>query len=152
MCDSFMCVTCLIHVCDMTHSCATWLLHMCDMVHSYVWHGSFVRVTWLIRTCDMAHSHVWHGSFTYVTWLMHMCNMHTMYASAFVNVEMRCLYLYVRVYVYVRVCISICLYLYVNERVAWKIQSTSRVFKGAYGVATISRLLKIIDVFCKRAL
>jgi len=41
----------------MTHSyvwhdsfiCVTWLIHMCDMTHSYVWHDSFICVTWLIH-------------------------------------------------------------------------------------------------------
>jgi len=80
--DSFICVTGLIHMCDMTHSCVwhdsficvTWLIHMrvmcmCDMIHSYVcpvyvyvWHDSFMCVTWLIRTCDVTHSGVWHDS------------------------------------------------------------------------------------------
>jgi len=41
----------------MTHSyvwhdsfiCVTWLIHMCDMTHSYVWHDSFICVTWFIH-------------------------------------------------------------------------------------------------------
>jgi len=79
--------------------CVTWLIHMCDMTHSYVWHdssngcswlyenGSFTCVTWLIHMCDMTHpmdvvrcmgmthSYVWHDSFVCVTWLIHMCDM-----------------------------------------------------------------------------
>ena len=59
----------------MTHSyvwndsfiCVSWLIHMCDMTHSYVWHDSFICVSWLI--------HVWHDSFICVTWLIHMCDM-----------------------------------------------------------------------------
>ena len=47
--------------------CVTWLIHMCDMTHSYVWHDSsngcsslygndsFICVTWLIHMCDMTH-------------------------------------------------------------------------------------------------
>ena len=79
--DSVMCVTRLIHMCDMTHSyvrhdsfiCVTWLIHMCDMTHSYVWHDSFICVTWLIHMCDMTHSYVWHDSFIFATWLIHIC-------------------------------------------------------------------------------
>ena len=43
--DSFICVTWLIHMCDMTHSCVPWLIHMCDMTHSCVCHDSFQCVT-----------------------------------------------------------------------------------------------------------
>jgi len=75
--DSFICVTWLIRMCDMTRSyvwhdsfiCATWLVHICDMSHSYVRHDSFIRVTCLIHTCDMTRSYVWHDSFICVTWL-----------------------------------------------------------------------------------
>jgi len=31
--------------------CVTWLIHTCDVTHSYVWHDSFIRVSWLIHTC-----------------------------------------------------------------------------------------------------
>jgi len=70
--------------------CVTWLIHMCDMAHSYVWHGVFICVIWIIHMCDTPHSHVWHDSFTYaiwpvyvravacwsrVTWHIHMCDM-----------------------------------------------------------------------------
>ena len=73
--DSFICVTWLIHMCDITHSyvwhdsfiCVTWLIHMCDITHAYVWHDSFICVTWLIHMCDMTHSYVWHDSFLCVS-------------------------------------------------------------------------------------
>ena len=76
--DSFICVTWLIHPCDMTHShdsfiCVTWLIHMCDMTHSYAWHDSFICVTWLIHMRDMTHSYAWHDSFICVPWHIHMC-------------------------------------------------------------------------------
>ena len=35
--DAFICVTWLIHICDMT----TWRTHVCDMTHAYVWHDAF---------------------------------------------------------------------------------------------------------------
>ena len=56
--DSFMCVTWLIHVCDLTNSC--------------VWHESFMYVTWIIHVCDVTHSCMWHDSFIYVTGLIHI--------------------------------------------------------------------------------
>jgi len=71
--------------------CVTWLVHVCDMTRSHVWHDSLHRpchgtlhlffptscmcVTWLIQMCDMTHSYVWHDAFMYVTWLIHICNM-----------------------------------------------------------------------------
>jgi len=59
-----LCVTWLI-VRDMTHSYVwqdsfvfvTGLIHMCNMTHSYGWHDSFICVTWLIHMCDRTHPH-----------------------------------------------------------------------------------------------
>jgi len=89
--DSFICVTWLIHICDMTHSyvqhdsfiCVTWLIHMCAMTHSYVWHDLFTCTAWLIHmcnvtyshVCDVTHSYVRHDSFISATLLLHMCNV-----------------------------------------------------------------------------
>jgi len=56
--------------------CVTWLIHMCDMTHSYVWRDSFICVTWHIHMCDTTHSCVWHDPFICVTRLNHhMCGM-----------------------------------------------------------------------------
>jgi len=41
--------------------CVTWLIHTCDMTLSYVWYCSFVYVAWFIHMCDMTHSYVWYG-------------------------------------------------------------------------------------------
>ena len=99
--DSCICVTWLIHMCDMTHSIrvwhnscifvwydsfvrVTWLVIMCDMTHTYVWEVWFIRVTndkTHAYACDMTYSYawhdslisVWHDSFICVTWLMHTC-------------------------------------------------------------------------------
>jgi len=76
---SFIRVTWLIRMCDMTHlyvrhdsyvwrdscMCATWLIHMCNMTKSYVHMtpGSFTPVVYMF---DMARSNVWHDSFTWV--------------------------------------------------------------------------------------
>jgi len=69
--------------------CVTWLIHMCDMTHSFVLHDSFIVVIWLIHMrgmayvcmCDTTHSYVWHDSFICVTWLIHMCDMTHSYVS-----------------------------------------------------------------------
>jgi len=85
-----ICVTWLIHMCDMPHShvwrdsfffmwCnpfirVTWLVHMCDMTRlSAVLRKCSARsvcVTWLVYLCDMAYSHVWHGPFKRVKWIL----------------------------------------------------------------------------------
>ena len=50
------------YVCHDSFMCVTWLIHMCDMTHSCVWHDSFICVTWLIHVCDMTHSYMkWWG-------------------------------------------------------------------------------------------
>jgi len=63
--DSFICVTWLIHMCDMTPRyvcrdslsiCVPWLIHMCAMTHSYMRHDSFICVTWPWGMCAMTHS------------------------------------------------------------------------------------------------
>ena len=96
-------VTRLIHMWGSTHVmpchayvwrdsciCVTWLMHMCDVTHAYVWRDSFICVTWHIHMCDMTHScvawlifshirclscavsyhsYAWHASFICGTWL-----------------------------------------------------------------------------------
>ena len=92
--DSFVCVTWLIHNCDITYSCeeerrkalafrrsisicvsvcdtcsficVTWFVHMCDMNYSYLRYGSFMSETQLIHMCDMTYSYVWHD--LYIWW------------------------------------------------------------------------------------
>jgi len=99
--DSFICVTWLIHMCDMTHPyvCDLTYAYVCDLTHVYLWgmthpyvyhdsfifmrHDSFICVTWLIHIYEawlihkgnMTHLHVWPDLFVCVTWLIHMCDM-----------------------------------------------------------------------------
>ena len=58
-----------------SYICVTWLIHMCEMTHSYVWHDWFIRVTWLTHVCDMTHLYGCHDWFIRVTWLIHKCGM-----------------------------------------------------------------------------
>ena len=55
----------------------TWLIYMCDMTHLYVWHDSFIFVTWLTHfyACEAVHSYVCHESFMRVTGLIYMSGM-----------------------------------------------------------------------------
>jgi len=105
----FVCVMCLVCVCDMTHSYYHTQLTVLGLIHenthrssqcssqtlSCVTHDSCICVTWLNYTCDMPHScvthdsfirvtclnHVCHDSFIRVTWLIHMCDMVRPYKS-----------------------------------------------------------------------
>jgi len=36
--------------------CVTWLIHVCDVTYSWVWHDSFMCVSWLIHMRDVTHS------------------------------------------------------------------------------------------------
>ena len=80
LCDSFMCVT--------------WLIHVCDMTHSYVWHDSFICVTWLIHMRDTL------CSFSCVTWLW---VSHVTYGWVMSHINESC-HTYVRHSVFVFMC------------------------------------------------
>jgi len=82
---TFMCLTCRVLVCDMTHHrhhwlhYETWRIHVCDMSYSCVRHDGVICVTWRSHTCDMTHSCLWYAAFMCVTWLnivrIHVCDM-----------------------------------------------------------------------------
>jgi len=53
--------------------CVTWLIHMCDMIHWYICYYSFIRVPRVRHTIAMAtawHSYLWHDSIICVPWLI----------------------------------------------------------------------------------
>jgi len=60
-CDSYICVTWLIHVDDLRehrvkrymHAYVKLFIHVCAVTHSYVWCDSFICVAWLIHMCDL---------------------------------------------------------------------------------------------------
>jgi len=150
---AFICVTCRIQMCDMTHShvwysafiCVTWRIHMCDMTFSHMRHDSFLHATyWIfvymfcashICVCDMTLSQEWHDSFPCTTPLIHMRAM------------TRC---YICVTWPTHISDTNHSYLHHDFFLCATTKHTSQVF--TYGVASISRLLKIIGLFCKRAL
>ena len=154
---------------------------MCDMTCSHVWHDSFTCVTLLIHTCDMTHSHVWHDSqvdqvinkvIVEVTGAEHeqrlkkaleVCVMSHMWIILVTRVNQSC-------------CAYVWVVSHVNESCRTYEISTINSWKGhsryeschtcetvsshvwishvahMYGVATVSRIDKIIGLFCKRAL
>ena len=165
--DSCMCVTrtACSYVWHDSFICVTWLTHMCDMIHSYVWHDSFICVTWLIHMCDVTHSYLWHDSLICVTWLIHMCeslnhmcDMTHSYAHVTRSCEGRDSF-----------CIRDMNHSFVWHDsfmcVTWlvRMRNMTRTWTSRYdvthfmcvtrwyGVATISRLLKFVRLFCKRA-
>jgi len=93
------CVSCESRVENLNHNsfvCVTWLMHICDMTYSYAWsetlYGQGVRVmshawvmtrscagddlfacvTWLLHTHVMTNSYAWHDLLIRVTWLIRM--------------------------------------------------------------------------------
>jgi len=101
-----------------------WQIDVCDVTRSCMWRDSFMCVTWQIDVCDVTRSCVWHDSFMCVTWLVHVCDVTR---SCGWRDSFMC--------------------------VTWLIRSNRTIdHTDYYRVATISRLLKIIGLFCKRAL
>jgi len=94
-CDALICVTRLIHMCEMK-----WLIHMCDMTHSYVWHDLYIRVMWLTHSdhmcdmtcralamCDMTHSHGTHSLLSHIAGASESCHVtsHSLLSCAYVR-------------------------------------------------------------------
>jgi len=73
------------YMCHDSFIYVTWLTHIRDMTHPYMWHNSFIYIykeprlcveLWLIiHTCVMTHSYMSRDSFIYVTWLIRICDI-----------------------------------------------------------------------------
>jgi len=124
-CDSIIFVRWLIYMCDTTHS---W--------HAFAWVNSFMAThahmcaAWLIHICDMTHSYVWYDFFTCVIWLVYGTSTYS--------------YAYVCDTTQSHVCRDIFMCM---TRLFHMCAMTHFI----YGVATISRLLTIIRLFCKNS-
>jgi len=75
------------------------------------------------------------------------------------SMRRRYIYMYICIYVYIYINISICICMYIYIHVCIEYTNLDRGFRCAeamhhsqHGVATMSRILKIIGLFCKRAL
>ena len=76
--DSFICVTWLLHICDMTHLCVwydSFIGGQMDLSWNQVKHDLFTCEIWLIHACDLTHSYLWHAAFICVVWIIHMSHM-----------------------------------------------------------------------------
>jgi len=151
---------------DMTHWHVTWLFHM--------WHDSFTWDSpWLIErailVCDVTHTpvttqltHIWHGNIFCASKTDHCeCVPHRQNASLIIYIH---IYMHVCmcVYTYIHTFFDVYLYIYIHphfwniSQLTWMGHSRrkheSNLDTYDYGVASISRLLKITGLFCKRAL
>jgi len=173
--DSFRCdvthsyVTCLIHTWDMNDSYVPCLIHM--------WHDAFIYDMWRL-ICDMTPSyvtrliHMWHDSFirdtthSYVPCLL-ICDLFVfgVFMCAITQADVTWIQAYLP---WAHLCYFMS---HVHHRVWTRNLSTVKTMKKnlislsghfsilsklschiEYGVATMSRLLKIVGLFCKRAL
>jgi len=88
----------------------TWLIRICDMTHQCVWHDSFIRVTWRVDMCDSSYDGVSctsHMSCVYVC-CVHVCCVHKDISSRNVVFRMApassmCVFVCVRC-----VCVCVC--------------------------------------------
>jgi len=68
VCDEWMSVIFKNDICDVWIMCVTWLIHVCDMTHLYVSHDSFMSHLWLRHICD-----VWMSRVTSMIASRHKC-------------------------------------------------------------------------------
>jgi len=133
---------------------ATRLICMYDITHSYEWRDSFVRVTWLIRTVDVTHSYMWHDSFVSVyapsaitQRQVHSACMITHNSHVTRNTRMHHVthanescHKYDWVMPRIRQCLS---------HAVTASTHCITITLHQYEVASVSRLLKIIGLFCR---
>ena len=114
---------------------ATWLIHMRDMTHSYVCHDSFICVTWLIHMCDTNMNddvaHVNESRRTYEWDMSHIRMSHVEHMNESCHT-------YDWVMLHIRM-----------SQVTHKKESCRTYEWDMYGVATCSRLLQMVGLFCR---
>ena len=146
----------LIHMCAMTHLCVPWLIYMCAVTHLFMRHDSFICVPWRIYVCAVTHSYVCRDC---ATTHSYVCR------NSFICVP-RLIYMCAVAYLYV--CHDSCIRVSRARSVIFRyfsyrywiqhIETTNRTSINEscrmhvcvwYGLAPISKLLKIISLFCR---
>jgi len=136
--DSSISVTRLVH---MTHWCVPpGPIYIRDITHPYAWHDSLI---WLIHVCH-------HDPFLCVTWLIHKRDMTRSYDS------LMCATM-THIYAWHDSSISVTRLAHMTHSCVppWPMYMLSTYLTSmryAFGVPTISRLLKFIGLFCKTVL
>jgi len=175
---ALMCATLMIEMYDMTHWC-TWhdsfiLIGVFDVTnsytHSYTWHDSRMYVTWL------THNSMRQDSFIYMTWRMDMRDMiqhdSFIYVTSHIGILMYTDILYIlyilfrvrpetiwsvtwikhdifrELYMWRHTSMYVARLLHTYDITQWFVWDDSCMWDD-YGVATVSRIDKIIGLFCR---
>jgi len=148
------------------HICVTWLIDIYDMTHLYRGYDALILVTWLIDMCDMTHSYVWRDwskchicvsshSHTHTLTRTHKCTHTHTHTYAHTHTHTRTREPHRATLVFILICDTICdmTHWYMwrdwSKYVTWLVFRTDSVCLICCGVATISRLLKMIGLFCR---
>ena len=143
--------------------CVPWLIFLILIFeHSYSWHVPFIYVKWFIYTCEFTYWYVWHDLCLYVTWLIHMCDLsththtrtrtHTHTTNTHTQTQTHTNSLS-HTHIHTSGFSSCVMYIDQIWHEFFTCVALDKLWRThSYGVATISRLLKIVGPFCKRAL
>jgi len=152
--DSFKCGTwlvfvsrdtamnCLYWIVCIVFMCVTWLIHMCDgscfLVEEHrdelSREAAFVRRR-SSQACDMTHSYVWHDSFVCVAWLFHTCDVTHWYMC---RDSLICVPWLIHMCDVIHMCFE-----------GHRDELSREAASLRYGVATVSRIDKIVGLFCR---
>ena len=149
--------------------CSEWGLHIHEWVMAHIWmsHGTYMNESWHIYEWVMAHigmSHVTQAIYIHTCIFIHSQEWHIVHRSEWglhinewvmahigISHVKQAIYLYSHVNIHTFTGMTHCSSFWVGS-CRWPIANAIRCAYFKYGVATISRLLKIIGLFCKRAL
>jgi len=118
--------------------CIYVYVYTCTSIYIYM--GIYVWMNIRIRI----YMHMYIYMYVYICIYVHMC----IYVYMYICIQFISIYVYI---LYVNMYLYLCIYIYVFMYICIHF-CTDLDACPSYGVATISRLLKMIGLFCKRAL